>query len=317
MQMHSVFIQNGFVCKLIVVDPQNPLKNITNNTIYIGDYNTISVVNPVHYIFFQIEQYAHHFSRAYIKYMKHAKYILEYSQRNIHLYSHHINAKKIIYAPFMFTPLNNLVLLPKPKPNYKYDLAFYGTGTPRRLKIITHLANHFRVLVIRDFKFFHTESIAKLHSCAFLLNIHAFQSSAVLEIPRIHEGILHNIRIISERECVVATQDNAIYNKFIDFVDMVQSDFKNISGIVKRIRQIIKTNESLNVFYDDDVTKPLIIRSQNIFSKIVQSSNLSKLHLSHHKPKIKHSSYNKTNVALPPPPHLIKKYKIKMCNNKA
>jgi hypothetical protein len=270
MQLRDVLARHKIVCSLYIIDNashRTELDSLAPDTMYLGDYTTLSVIKPDHYIVYQIEQYSAHFTPEYIKCLSCAKYILEYSRHNTHLYkTTKINPNKIIYTPFMFSPLD----VPK-KSIYtppEYDLAFYGTRTERRVKILTHLQKYFRVLIIPQFKIFCQQSTNQLHKCTALINIHAFSAPAILEVPRIHESILHNMQIISERDAI-PTSETRVYNKYVHFINNARVDLLNMPKIVQTIQCIL--NDINNSHLSRHDTTALTEHANVIFRNSIQT----------------------------------------------
>lgn len=212
---------------------------------------------PKSYIVYQVEQStsSRWFNRRYLRILRKAKAVLDYSIDNIqYLQRVGIPYEKIFYAPL--APLED-ALTPRSCPPYDGsedtagrgpDVLFYGDiDVPRRQNILDELKKKFSVDVVSDT--FGTDLYERIRRAKVVLNIHYYDTS-LLETARIFECITLEKLVVSERssdqrrfsglENIVTFVDPGQIDQIVSAINRLISDQQHRNEIlsnVKRFRQ--------------------------------------------------------------------------------
>lgn len=178
---------------------------------------------PKKYIVYQFEQTSskrgesrYWFSQKYIRILKGAIEIWDYSIRNIqNLKSMGLDSNKIKYVPLAYSQV--LDKIPRlPVEEKQIDVLFYGSVNSRRMKIFNNLT---KIGIKADFNWnnlWGSELDQKIANAKIVLNIH-FYTEPILETSRLQYLISNQCFVISEKS-YDPVLDNQ-YKQYIVFTD--------------------------------------------------------------------------------------------------
>ena len=146
-------------------------------------------------IAYQLEQSvsSRWFSELYIQRLKTSLAILEYSSVNIEF----LKKKEIGYPRVHYLPIGaSSAFFAEAPIQKKYDLLFYGdSNSPRRLKMLSALQQHFKVYVANEV--FGEEMHQLIRESKVVVNLHYYENG-LLEMPRIQECLSLGTPVVSE-----------------------------------------------------------------------------------------------------------------------
>ena len=197
---------------------------------------------PNRYFLYQLEQLNK--EEVYKKNVEPILYLIErsictfdYSLTNLNYYPKNIRhkIKYLIPPPFSY---------PTRLQNISYDILFYGCFNSRRKAILDYISSKgYKVCIVSDV--FGKDLRNLILKSRIILNLHAY-TEAILEIPRIHEAVHTNARIISEYPCTEDWKETPEYVKNrIFFIELLEENLSNISCLIDAIEAQDTSKEEL------------------------------------------------------------------------
>ena len=303
-QFDKLLTENNISNKIMKYDLVNNSYKIPNNC---NMNNLFILITPIllekypkNYIVFQMEQITGiFFTGEYIKKIKDAKYIFDYSRSNIKYFLENklIDRNKLVYQQLEFEKKyyeNKLI----------YDILFIGSTNERRQKIISNLRNVYKHLkfYIIDSKNpkFDDECDEIITKSKIVINLHFKQELPQLETPRILQLIHFNKLVISERCSMYDIEEN-YYSDLLIFVDIINKDLSNINILIDYI-DYFSSDENYNNYIKILKNKKAILykyinrinNNNNNLNKIIDSTK-SSLSTDNLNPKIAVITINTNN----------------------
>jgi len=182
-------------------------------------------------IAFQMEQSvsSRWFTSAYLKMLKNAFAVLEYSLVNIDFMADKgITYPHVYYLPVgASTNYGNSIHLPEKT----CDVLFYGdsNSSPRRREMLAALKQHFKVRVVNEV--FGRDMLEAIRQARVVVNLHYYEN-ALLEMPRIQECLSLGVPVVSE-----SAQDQEDYPELIGAVRFFEQG--SISDMLKSVKSAL------------------------------------------------------------------------------
>lgn len=141
--------------------------------------------------------------------------IYDYSSVNSNLTPFNLKVERII--PYRADPTE----IPDYKINVEYDVAFLGTMSDRRGKILNELEE--RGVKVREIKAWGEERDAQVQSCKVIINIHYDEDYKIYESIRCDRWLAFGKVVVSEDSLETPTDPNLIISSYDDLVKTVIS----------------------------------------------------------------------------------------------
>lgn len=229
-QLREAFGRVGKLTQISIVKPEGGWRDGVWVVICPQAYEEL----PSRYIAYQFEQTqsSQHFTAEYLRRLKCAEVVWDYSKENVKfLIESGFDAKRIRHVPVVYA-LNPPCVEDVKK---EYDVVFYGdVNNPRRRAIMDALAAQFRVLVVSGV--YGSALYQKLIRAKCVLNIHYYEG-ALLETPRLYECLSMHLCVVSEK-----ARDQYAHESLNDVVHFV--DVGDVDGLIAAISELTKNDDS-------------------------------------------------------------------------
>lgn len=179
---------------------------------------------PRYYIAYQFEQTGNQhswFSESYLRKLRGAMEIWDYSLKNIQNMKTYPEIPKVRYVPLGYMPCLTRIKKNIPTSRKKYDILFYGSSCPRRDRIIKELREAgLKKIYYGQYSLWGEERDRLISESKIVLNLH-YYPNPILEVSRLTYLLSNNAFVISERSL-----DPILDREYNDMV--VFSDEKDI-----------------------------------------------------------------------------------------
>lgn len=232
---------------------------------------------PPHYIAYQLEQTGNEhswFSENYLRKLRGAREIWDYSLKNIQNLKGYPSLPTSKYVPMGYT--SSLKKVDQLAYTKKYDILFYGSACPRRDKMIKSLRNVGLRVYYGEYSLWGEERDRLVAESRIVLNIH-YYPSPILETTRLTYLIANSAFVISEPSLDPILDKE--YRKFVVF-----SSYERIveacQYYLKHEEEREKLTKQFNMnFIEKDYSKSIPIESLNTFlsSHIIKTSTATSI----------------------------------------
>lgn len=253
--------------ELIIIDKMDHIYSKKNIYFFVQSVPNFSF-NGKNIFLLNIEQLSRVQYKKYIKNcLSYGIKVVDYSIENITYINKNNN---ILSLPYQLNELEISKLKEFVSVEKTYDIAFVGTISPKRKKILSELKNN--GLNILEIHIFGDQRDKLIGSAKILLNIHFSDDYNMHETFRCDRFVFANMLVISE---------SSIYNNLLDTSNLVI--FVNYNNIVEKVMDVI---DNYNNYYEQLISKNNLLfehiknnrfnnllNLKNIFNNIISKNN--------------------------------------------
>lgn len=180
------------------------------------------------YIFYQTEQInSPFFTDSYLKLIKNAQIVCDYSKHNMKAYNN-IIMKNHYILPMPFDGHN----ITNHKNTNKYDLLFFGAKNERRDNILYKLKDRYNIFITNGTYF--DEKNKLINSSKIIINLHYYKDVS-LELLRINESLCCNKLVISEYPHEDDNDSVNLYKDCVVFINEIDDNTFDIKELCEKI----------------------------------------------------------------------------------
>jgi len=237
--------------------------DISSNNLHILLFTNNIQTMPKRYIIYQLEQLnkSSYIADNVLNNIKNSLITFDYSMINYNNYDEEIRKN----VRLQNLPIQNILL--DYKPDYSYDIIFFGLMNERRKKILDKLFSQ-KFIVAQTSDMFGDNIYEHIKKAKIVLNLHYYEN-ALLEKVRLNEILKYNTLIISEHTNHIC-DDVSDYKDDVFFIDNIENNLSNMHLLINKIKDCITNFD----FYKSKITETRKNTIEKIYNKSL--NNLKK-----------------------------------------